>query len=345
MKKFDFCIGNPPYQDETENKGDRSDPLFDKFMDGAYEVSKRVELISPARFLFNGGQTSKAWNKKMLSDDHLKVLYYENNGKRIFPNTDIKGGVAITYRDQDKNFGAIGTFTRFDELNSIMRKVFLPEMNTKPIGAIIASQGLYKFSDAFFQDYPGAAKDVIGKGTRNKIVSSVIEKLPKVFLDNKPENGEYIKFLGRINTKRIYKYIKREYLVDTPYIDTYNLFIPEANNSGHFGETLTEPEIGFPGEASADTFLSAGQFDNKEEVENLLKYYRTKFFRAMLGIKKVTQHSPAEVWKYVPNQDFSDSSDIHWSLPVHEIDCQLYKKYGLSENEITFIETHVEEMG
>ena len=56
--KFDFVIGNPPYQEETENKGDRNNPVYDKFMDSAFEIADVVELIHPARFLFNAGQTS-----------------------------------------------------------------------------------------------------------------------------------------------------------------------------------------------------------------------------------------------------------------------------------------------
>ena len=77
--KFDFIIGNPPYQEDVENQGDRPNPVYDKFMDASYEIADCVELIHPARFLFDAGQTAKAWNKKMLSDEHLKVLNYWNN--------------------------------------------------------------------------------------------------------------------------------------------------------------------------------------------------------------------------------------------------------------------------
>ena len=89
--KFDFVIGNPPYQDETlgENKG-YAPPIYHLFLDGAYEVADKVELIHPARFLFNAGSTPKSWNQKMLSDPHLKVLHYEQDASRIFANTEIK---------------------------------------------------------------------------------------------------------------------------------------------------------------------------------------------------------------------------------------------------------------
>jgi type II restriction enzyme len=51
-----------------------------------------------------------------------------------------------------------------------------------------------------------------------------------------------------------------------------------------------------------------------------------------------------DVWAYVPIQNFTSSSDIDWSKSIAEIDQQLYRKYGLSDEEIEFIETHVKEM-
>lgn len=81
-----------------------------------------------------------------------------------------------------------------------------------------------------------------------------------------------------------------------------------------------------------------------KEAENALKYVKGKFCRVMLGILKVTQNGKREMWQLVPLQDFTDKSDIDWSKSIHEIDLQLYKKYGLDENEIAFIESHVKEM-
>ena len=82
----------------------------------------------------------------------------------------------------------------------------------------------------------------------------------------------------------------------------------------------------------------------KKKRPNLLKYIKSKFARTALGILKVTQDNKKSVWKYVPLQDFTDNSDIDWSKSIPEIDQQLYKKYGLSPEEIEFIETHVKEM-
>ena len=119
--KFDYVIGNPPYQETQEGTSDN--PIYNCFMDAAYEIAEKVELITPARFLFDAGKTPKVWNEKMLEDEHLKVEYYEQDSSKVFSNTDIKGGVAVTYRDKSKIFGAIDTFTQYPVLNNILVKV------------------------------------------------------------------------------------------------------------------------------------------------------------------------------------------------------------------------------
>ena len=102
---------------------------------------------------------------------------------------------------------------------------------------------------------------------------------------------------------------------------------------------ICEPAIG-----ATETFLSIGFFDDRGEVEAALKYIKTKFTRAMLGILKTTQDLTPDKWRYVPQQDFTKKSDIDWNKTIREIDQQLYKKYGLSKEEIDFIETNVKEM-
>ena len=99
-----------------------------------------------------------------------------------------------------------------------------------------------------------------------------------------------------------------------------------------------------PGVGATETFISIGSFNSENEAENLLKYIKTKFARAMLNVLKITQHLTPSVWQYVPLQNFTTTSDIDWSKSISEIDQQLYKKYGLSDKEITFIETNVKEM-
>lgn len=123
-KLFDYVIGNPPYQDDTVGGNDNYAPqVYNKFLDSAYQVAQKVEMVHPARFLFNAGSTPKEWNQKMLSDSHFKVLKYVSDSQNVFPNIQLTGGVAISYRDSERNFGAIRVFTPYNELNSILNKV------------------------------------------------------------------------------------------------------------------------------------------------------------------------------------------------------------------------------
>lgn len=99
--KFDVVVGNPPYQEESQGTSKRDEPIYHLFYELAFKVGTEVSLISPARFLFNAGSTPKQWNQKMLNDPHVKVAYYEQKSGSVFPNTDIKGGVAVLYRGAD----------------------------------------------------------------------------------------------------------------------------------------------------------------------------------------------------------------------------------------------------
>lgn len=226
---------------------------------------------------------------------------------------------------------------------SIEQKVETITEKEMRMNSIIASQGLFRFSDVFFSDCP-ESKEMMGEGTGNKIVSSIIEKLPRVFMEAPTPNEKCVRILGRINGERRYRYIKRDYILENDFIDAYKVFVPEANNTGKFGETLTMPTLGLPGDCSADTFLNAGVFESEECCKNFMKYYSTKFMRALLGIKKVTQHCPPTVWEPIPLQVFSLCSDINWTSPLSDIDKQLYEKYKLTQDEIDFIESTVKPM-
>jgi len=107
---------------------------------------------------------------------------------------------------------------------------------------------------------------------------------------------------------------------------------------------MSELIIGEPKTCCTYTFLQVGAFNSKDEADNCLRYLKTKLTRALLGTLKITQNNSSDVWKNVPLQDFTKKSDIDWSKSVSEIDQQLYKKYGLSDEEINFIEGKVQPM-
>ena len=99
-----------------------------------------------------------------------------------------------------------------------------------------------------------------------------------------------------------------------------------------------------PGVGCTETYITISAVDARGEAEAIAKYVMSRFARTLLGVLKVTQNCAKPMWRYVPLQDFTPSSDIDWTKSIPEIDQQLYAKYGLDENEIQFIETHVKEM-
>jgi len=343
--KFDFVIGNPPFNEDRYEDSEQKNfapPVYHLFMDEAYTIADKVELIHPARFLSNAGNTPRQWNQKMLNDPHFKVLFYEENGKKIFPNNEIKGGIAITYRDEKKDFGAVGIFTQFSELNSILHKVHTDDFVS--LSTIVITRTAYRLTDKMHEDHPEAINQ-LSAGHAHDMSTNIFERLPQIFFKEKPNDGyDYIKILGREENKRTYKYVRREYVNKVQNLDMYKIFLPKAIGIGALGEVLSQPTIANPGIGSTETFLSIGLFKNKNEVQAALKYIKTKFARVLLSVLKTTQDNTPSKWKYVPLQDFTPSSDIDWNASIADIDKQLYKKYHLSEEEITFIETKVKEM-
>lgn len=342
--KFDFIIGNPPYQQESLGEKKADDSIYHYFMDAAYGIGDKVELITPSKFLFNNGNTPTAWNKKMLNDIHFKVLYFEPVASKVFPNVSFKGGVAIHYRDKNKNYEPILQFTEFIELNSILKKVL--ESKDESLTTIMYNQNKFDL-DALYSDYANLKTQISSEGREKRMTSGCLKY--DCFFDTKsPSNN--IGIIGVINNKRITKYLNRKYLEEpNQTIDKYKVIVPANNGSGAIGEVLSTPLIGEPliGEpliGYTQTFIAIGAFNTLNECENAMKYVKSKFCRVMLGILKVTQNGKREMWQYVPLQNFASTSDIDWSKTIHEIDLQLYKKYKLDENEINFIEKHVKEM-
>lgn len=340
--KFDAIVGNPPYQIMATGDANGSDPIYHLFIDAACKLGEKVSFIHPARFLFNAGKTPKDWNEKMLNDEHYKVVQYWANSGDVFPTVDIKGGVAVTYWDKNKNFEKIGTFVAYDELRTILKKVL--ESNFKTFADLVYTRTLYRFTDVLYKENPWAESRP-SKGHLYDMSSNALDMFPELFFDEKPNDGkEYARIYGLANKKRSYKWIKKSYVKIPDNFDFYKVLVPAANGSGAIGEVLSTPVIGQPVIGHTETFLSVGKFNTQEEAENCMKYIKTKFARAMLGTLKITQHNIQETWLNVPLQDFTANSDIDWSNSVSEIDKQLYKKYGLSADEVEFIESKVREM-
>ena len=338
MIKFDAVVGNPPYQEGIENTSDS--PVYHLFLETAFKISSIVSMITPARFLFNAGKTPKSWNEKVLNDDHFKVVLYSPKSTDFFPNVDIKGGVAVTLRDSSQNFGKLGIFLQYQELNTILTKV--RNLNECSLSNQVYSPESYKFSDVLHKENPEIAKK-LSKGHLYDITSNIFGKIPEIF-SNCPSNINNVGLYGRKNNERVVMWTKRQYLEPHDNLDHYKVFIPKSNGTGAIGEVLSTPIIGEPGIGHTQTFISIGKLDSIFEAKALLQYIKTKFLRCMLGVLKVTQDNKKAVWEYVPLQDFTENSDIDWNKSIPEIDRQLYKKYNLTDEEIAFIESKIKPM-
>ena len=341
--KFDFCIGNPPYQEESNGENQNlSMPVYNKFLDAASEVADVVEMIHPARFLTGVGRTPAEFTERKLNDEHFKILQFESDASKIFPNTDIKGGVVISLENKNKNYGKIGTFISQNELKDIFDKVCKNiNVNSVSIFDLVTPRLYFRYTDQLFTDFPKLDSN---NGSLHAIQSDAFDKNTFIFHEKKEE--EDIGFIGKIkgNRDRVWRYVNKRYVADNSVIDAWKIVMPRSSGNGVFGEPLTQPTITEPQTGMTDTFICVGPLNTKDEADAALKYIKTKFARAMLSILKNTQGNTRTVWKYVPLQDFTVQSDIDWSKSIYEIDQQLYKKYGLSQEEIDFIETNVKEM-
>lgn len=264
--KFDFIVGNPPYQEDMEGTSDN--PVYNYYMDAVYELADKVELISPARFLFNAGKTPKEWNRKMLDDPHLKVLQYWPNSNDVFQGPDIKGGIAVTYRDAKKDIGPIKNFVQHEELHSILEKVI--DDNFMPFSDIIYAPESYRISKKLHADFKDA-KDRLSNGHLFDLTTNIFEKLPEVFFNDIPDDDqEYVGILGREDNDRIIKYIAKKYIEDHANLQKYKVFMAKANGSGQLGQELSQLLIGKPGTGHNQTFISAGAFESEEEAKACL---------------------------------------------------------------------------
>lgn len=343
--KFDFIIGNPPYQknDGGGGKGASAIPLYNLFIDNCKSMDVgNMAFVIPSKWM-TGGKGLDDFREKMINDKRMKTLVDFTNSKDVFPNAEIKGGVcyflwsneyegqcSCSLKDGDKVYKTKrflceegdNIFIRDGRLISIKNRV---GSNDEPsVSNIVSARKPYGL-DADVMKYP--------------------EKygLPS-FSDIPIKDGYAVLGLGD-KQQRIWKYVPNDYpLPKTKGIDKYKVFIPKAYGVGNIGEAPSMPCIGIPSQLCTETFLQVGPFDTKQEAECFLKYLKGKFFRCLVSLKKQTHNTSQATYTYVPLQDFTPQSDIDWSQSIHGIDLQLYKKYGLTKEEIDFIETNVKEM-
>lgn len=213
---------------------------------------------------------------------------------------------------------------------------------TETLSDLVTGAVPYRYSDKAKKDHPELLK-LMGKSydLRTNALDNLYNKL---FFPNKEADYDYVAVFGLHNKQREYLWIRREYIDVPDNFEGYKVLLSKASGSGTFGEKLTSLAVAAKRVGHTQSFVSMGNFDTESEADALVKYLKTKFSRSLMGILKVTQDITPRVWGLVPLQDFTPASDIDWSRPIPDIDKQLYAKYSLNDDEISFIESHVKEM-
>ena len=205
--KFDYVIGNPPYQEEVEgNKQKKAVYYF--FMKEAYKVADKVLLVTPGRFLFPNEQSHSKWNDEFLSDPHLKIVDYVPNSSLLFSDVDIKGGVAISYRNNGVEYGSIGQFFPFDELKSIYHKAVVKNKSFATLDDYVYGynkwnlETLYAENPELLQTIPENIRD------RKELGAATFTQVP-VFTKTGGGN-DYFEVIGLIKGKRVRRFVQRK---------------------------------------------------------------------------------------------------------------------------------------
>ena len=341
--KFDAVVGNPPYQEMDGGAQASATPIYHHFVETAKKLNPTfISFIMPTRW-YVGGKGLDSFRKEMLDDIHLKELYDHLTPENIFPNTNIRGGVC--YFLWDKNYDNRKDLTRVVtyEDNKIIADVLRP-MKVEGIDIFIRdSKAVNILRKVFSKNDTPVMSDHISVRKPFGLEGNFIKTMD--FHETKEGLKNPIKCYGRAKT---IGYIERD-LVKTrsEWIDLWKVLTPYANNIGtELNDDNQNTFIGEPQSICTETFLVAGTDLglNKTSSKNLSNYLRTKFSRFLLSLAKNSQHATSKTYRFVPLQDFTNKSDIHWSKSISDIDKQLYTKYGLSQDEIQYIENKIKKM-
>lgn len=318
--KFDVIVGNPPYQLSDGGAQASAKPLYHKFVEQAKKLNPRyLSMIIPSRW-FAGGKGLDDFRNEMLSDKRLvKIVdYFDSN--ECFPGVDISGGVCYFLWDRDSKKDCSVVTIRNGKRSELKRpllekgnKVFIRFNEAISIYRKIESKKEIAFSTLISSRKP------FGLTTTTKI--SQTKSKNSILIYSFPKNG-YIE--------------KDKILLNKEWVNEHKIFISYAyGERGSFPYLIIgKPFYGAPETCCTETYLVIGPFHAKEKCENVISYMRTKFFRFLVLLKKNTQHATSKVYEIVPIQDFSEP----WT------DEKLYRKYGLSDDEIAFIESMIRPM-
>ena len=333
--QFDVIIGNPPYQLTDGGYGTSAAPIYQMFVEQAKALAPRyLSMIIPSRW-FAGGKGLDEFRQAMLADTRLRSIDDFLSASEVFPGVGLKGGVCYFLWNRDQpglctvsthfkdwpvstatrplvEHGA-GVFIRFNEGLSILKKVMAVE--TAQTDTLALPEG--KRFDALVSSRKPFALGTTFKGRKNKREGDLL-----VF-----QNGGT-------------GYIARsEIETGTHLIDHWKIYIGRAapgtgNRDTYPHRILSTPFIGEPGSICSETYLCIGPFATQAQAQSALSYLSCRLVRLLILLHKPSQDATRRVYTFVPTQTW----DKTWS------DAELYAQYGISAEEIAFIEKVVRPM-
>lgn len=318
---FDVIIGNPPYQMDDGGAQASATPIYNLFVEQALKLKPRyLSMIIPARW-YGGGKGLDDFRKLMIEDKHIRVLHDYLDAGDCFPGVEIKGGVCYFLWNRDQQ-GTCAIYTHKKDEIIKQEPRFLKE----------------KGSDVFIRYTEGISILRKVQMFKEETVDSIVSS-QKPFGLRTYEQGETNPFTGCVT---LYQnggvgYIKKSKIGKSlDLVNMHKIFISRAYNAGdtYPHQIIGKPLYGAPNTCCTETYVLMGPFEDKINTENAMSYIRTKFFRFMVFLSKISQMASAKVYQFVPLQDFSEP----WT------DEKLYKKYNLTSEEIAFIESMIRPM-
>jgi len=318
--KFDVIISNPPYQLSDGGDGGSAIPIYNLFVSQAKKLQPRyLTMIIPSRW-FTGGRGLDSFRDEMLRDRHLRKIIDFPSSSDCFPGVEIKGGVCYFLWDRD-NAGKCLIETRTSDYVSSLERELLEE----------GCSTFIRYNEAI-----PILKKVRSK--KEPVMSNIVSSLrPFGFRTYFKGKSELFPNSIKLYGNKTISYVSRvEITQNIDLVDKYKVYISRAYGAGEEfpHQILNKPFLGEPNSCCTETYLVIGPFLSEKECKNVISYIATKFFRFLVLLNKSTQDAPSRVYSFVPIQDFSKS----WT------DEELYKKYGLTDDEIAFIDSMIRPM-
>lgn len=343
MVKFGAVVGNPPYQEDDGGAQKSARPIYHHFVRIAKVLASHFStLIIPSRW-FAGGKGLDEFREEMLNDTKIQQLDDFFHPEDVFPDTNNRGGVCFFLRN--KFYDNIRDKVKvISHINSSKKDISIRDLRTKDLNIFIRSQMAVNILNKVIPNddiltmnaYISPRKPF---GIESNIINSSDWKT------DEDDLNEPIRILGKGNKLG---YIERNNIIaNLEWIEIWKVFIPRANNIGtELNDDNLNTYIGEPNTICTEAHLLVGinLNLNKNSVSNLSKYLKTKFARFMHSLAKSSHDASRITYRFVPLQEFSDKSDINWDKTLSEIDKQLYKKYNLTETEISYIESMIKPM-